>query len=279
MGIKPGMLAVAGLVIVSVVAFGVVAYLGRSAPPVEADHPWNLAEAASRQVTILGGMGGFAVTAIVLLVTLGRSQPDLDRAQLDAVLVLFLVAWVSIGATAVMFSRPPTREGVDPVLLRLHYAFANDQHFRSIVMAWLAMVPLLLTFGLRRPAEMFALVVAVAGVGGMGLLLVVLHRLGFLRLVDMAAIPVAGIGGALAWAALVAVLPALRSSEATLHLATAAVVVNVVAFGLPAFGPVLLDRGSLGPFVERHGHALTAADAVVSVVLVTFLWLAVLGLV
>jgi hypothetical protein len=271
------MTSLIGFVVVAT-ATALIAARAGARPPVGApDVPWSLPDAAGRQIVILGGMSGFAVTAIVLLVTIVRDATGVDRAQYNAVIVLFLVAWVSMVGTAVMWTRVPRNDYGEPLLQRLHYGITNDQHFRSIVLGWLAMIPLLLAFDLQRPAAVFAAVVALAGLDGAVLSLVALHRLGFMRLRDVAAIPIVSLAGAAGWATLAGLVPALRATESALYLAVAMVLLNGAMLGIAATGPVLISAERFRGFITARGHVLFIADGAASVTLLAFLWLAAVG--
>ena len=271
------MLAVLGFLVVSALTWLLVAALSRGRSAVEPDIPWSLQETAGRQIVILGGMAGFAVTAIVLLVTTVRDKSGIDLDQYDTVIVLFLVAWVSLVGTAVMWTRVPRNDYEDSLLQRLHYATTNDQHYRAIVLGWMAMIPLLLAFGLERPAQVFAAVLALAAIDGAVLNLVALHRLGFVTVRDVFLVPLCAVGGAGLWAVAGDLVPGLRGSEAALYLAVAMILINGLALGFVATGPVLLTADRYRHFVSARGSLVIAADVIMSVTIVAFLWLAVLG--
>src|SRR3954451_20658888 len=64
----------------------------------------NLAELGGRHVGILSGLAGYAVTGMVLLVTLGRTLPDTDGTSYTTVVTMFFISWMAYSGTAFLFA-------------------------------------------------------------------------------------------------------------------------------------------------------------------------------
>lgn len=71
---------------------------------VDRDPHVNLGELAGRHTGILSGLGGFAVTGMVLLVTLGRNLPDTSSTAYTTVLMMFFVSWMAYAGCAFLFA-------------------------------------------------------------------------------------------------------------------------------------------------------------------------------
>src|SRR3954468_2804978 len=55
--------------------------------------PWVLTDTAKQHVTIMGGLAGFAVTGIVLIVSFANNHAGAAAAARDTVVVMFVVAY------------------------------------------------------------------------------------------------------------------------------------------------------------------------------------------
>lgn len=240
------------------------------------DVPWVLGDIAGHQMAILGGAAGFAVTALVLLITFAGDRAEALSDSFESVVVMILVAWISMIGAAVMFSRMPREEYAGPVPRRIHYALANGQYYRAIVVSWLAMLPLLRTFSLDRAAGIFEIIVAGAGLAGAVLAMVVVSQLGLLNRRDVLLVPLlCVIGGVLA--TVLDAVAGVRSSDPTLWLALAVMALNGSDFWLTALAPEIIHSERTRAIVLRFGRALIRWDAAATVTLMTFYWFAVTG--
>src|SRR5437762_11961410 len=86
---------------ITVIAIWIVA--GRNFVIVR-DPSVNLAELGGRHVGIMSGLAGYAVTGMVLLVTLGRSLSDPASAAYTTVVTMFFISWMAYSGTAFLFA-------------------------------------------------------------------------------------------------------------------------------------------------------------------------------
>ena len=104
-------------------------------------HPWLLADTAKLHVTIMGGLAGFAVTGIVLLVSLARDRTGIAQTSFDTVLVMFIVAIFCINgagfALAALTPLSPRYPGIEGF---------DERHGRNIVIADMQLTMLSLAF-------------------------------------------------------------------------------------------------------------------------------------
>jgi hypothetical protein len=175
-----------------------------------------------------------------------------------------------------MFSRMPRESYAGPLPRRIHYALANGQYYRAIVVSWLAMLPLLRTFSLDRAAGIFEIIVAGAALAGAVLAMVVLSQLGLLDRRDVLLVPaLCVLGGILA--AIAASTLGVRSSDPTLWLALAVMALNGSDFWLTALAPEVIHSERSRAMVLRFGRGLILWDAAATVTLMTFYWFAITG--
>jgi hypothetical protein len=97
------MAAVAAYLIAATGALAVTWFVGRG-DVVSRDPSTNLGEIAGRHVSILGSLAAFAVTGIVLLVTLGRDLPEAAGTNFTTLLTLVLVAYMGFLATSILMA-------------------------------------------------------------------------------------------------------------------------------------------------------------------------------
>jgi hypothetical protein len=275
---------VIGYVVALAACVGVVWLVAGRNFVAQRDPAVNLADIAAKQVGLMSGLAGYAVTGMVLLVTLGRSISDTSGTAYTTVVTMFFISWMAYAGTAFLFAnmsdhdeegRREPRHGFDVPAAQFAGAAATLEF--AFGLGWLALRPLFLAFGLTRLADLVSLVLVGVAIASYGLVAHQLHRSGFGPARVLTAIPLLTVGATLLYGLLVAMLGA-RSEQAALDL-----IVVGFAFGALAFGffITLNILGSYRPtarLLARIGGYLVVAFAQANVLLVGFLLLAVLGL-
>ena len=215
------MAVVAGYVIAAGVAIAVAWIAAGRRHVVAREATINLGDAGARHVGIVAGLSGFAVTGMVLIVTLGRNLPDAGGTSFTTLLTMFFVAYMGYFATSLMFanvSDSGRKPGFD--VPAAAYAGAAVTLYFTVIIGWLALRPLFQTFGLTRMAQLAGWLLVVAVIGGYGLVAQHLHRSGYAsgRLIGL--MPILSATGALVFGLIVSRF-GLRSPEATLDLTIA----------------------------------------------------------
>jgi hypothetical protein len=244
----------------------------------------NLADLGAKQVGLMSGLAGYAVTGMVLLVTLGRSISDTSSTAYTTVVTMFFVSWMAYAATAFLFAnmsdhdedaRRQPRHGFDAPAVQFAGA-AGTLEF-AFGLGWLALRPLFLSFGLTRLADLVALILVGVALASYGLVAHQLHRSGYGPARVLTAIPLLTIAATLVFALVVGAL-GLRSEQSALDLIVVGFALGAVAFGFFIAVNVLGTYGPTARFLARSAGYLVLAFIQANVVLVAFLLLAVLGL-
>jgi hypothetical protein len=257
----------------------VIVYAGRNSP-LHRDVLWSLPEAASRQVIIAGGLAGFAVTGMVLLVTLARDRADVQTDAFNAVVFMFLTAYLFFVASAFLFSLLPKEDSDGSQPARTQFALAANLQFRSVMIAWFALRPLMQTFGLDVLADLAGgAITASIALGGM-LTIGVFRGIGLLTLREALLLPVLT---TLVWVTVgslaVTVLPELQSSDSSLYLTAALYSLSVLTFVHFSVGLLACSVSAVRRLATPFFRPLCLIDIQATQVLLAFLWMAVMGLV
>lgn len=271
------MWAVVGLV--GAVAIGVLTVLlsARHEPRL-AEHPWLLPDTAKQHVTIMGGLAGFAVTGIVLIVSLVRSQPGIAATSLNTVVTMFVVAYFYYVGNAFLISYMPSSETSGDHLPRVHFSLASTIEYRTLFVSWFALMPLLQTYELDVPAFVVSVLLPVSLLVGSVIIAVAADGLGLVRVKETYWSMVVATGLALVYAAIVQIVaPEARSEYSSLAVTLVVFCVNGVAFVLAALTSLAPRYPGLARFYERHGRRITIVDMQLTMSVLAFLWLAVVG--
>lgn len=272
------MTAVVGYLVIATLA--VLAALVAAGPRhlVRRDPAFALEDVAGRQVSILGALAGFAVTGVVFLVTQARNVPDPTGTSFTTVVVMFVVAYMGYFSTSVLFANVSSRveqTGFD--LAAAQYAGASVSLF-AVFIGWFGLKPLFETFGLTRVAELTGWFLVGAVVVGYGVLGGALFRSGYASARQVVLLAAFALAGTLGYAVLVALVPGLRSPEATLALTVVAFLAGVPAYVAMTLLPIAAQRAGLAPILAERWHLAVLGYAQAVLVLTGFLLLAVLGL-
>lgn len=255
---------------------GVTAWLGRHERIDPGAIPWDLADVARRQITLLSGQAAVAITAVVLLVTLVRDQGSVETESYDTVLAMFLIAFISFIGLAIGFTLMPLEGGVEgPLLPRPLSTVGGIQHYRTLFLAWLALKPLMDTFGLDAPATLLAWLLGMAAVFGWLIVSSMATRMGVLRPREAFAMPVAGLAlVVLVGLASVVGGDAVFAMQDVMALTLVVFLLNALTLGTQALAPMLhRDRRTAG-WTESLARPYILVDLQTTVVTIALLWLA-----
>ena len=271
------MSALIGYIVVSIVTGAVVGRLtGWARPPSPRRQTIDLADTARKVQPILSSLAGFAVTSLVLLITLSGSRLDVHDERTIDLIALLVVAYLGFVVGGIMYAHTEpivTKSGVD--LLPAQHAIASAQFFRSIVSGWLALGPLVAILGVERLTTFVLALLLLAVLGGWIFHVANLTALGYDERRFALVAPTVGIAGAFAFALLVRAIPGLRSPDSVIFLVGAGAAIGASSHFL--FHGVRLAGDSIPDSILRRMRAIVLADAHASVILVAFLWLALAG--
>ena len=274
------MAAVVAWALVAAVAAGIVVILAPRRPPPTTEVPWDLAQNATRMVSIAGGLAAFTITGVVLLLSFAREPATIGTPVATAV-GMFLVAFMSLVASAMMFANLTragiVRAGVD--VQTMQYAIATMTFFRCVFLGWLALRPLIEAYGFDDLAIQIGwLVLVVAVVAGWALSIALLHRLGLVRDAVVVVVPLLALAGCgLAALAFATGLRDRRADTSTLYLTYAMFGLTVASFLGYAAAPAVLEHARLGPILARRWGTIMAVNATLSGLVIGFIWLATAG--
>jgi hypothetical protein len=271
------MAAVVGWLVASVVAITVGWMTVGRRQVVTRDPTFDPVEVARRYVTIMGGLAGFAVTGMVLLVTLGRTLPGASEPSFTAVLAMFFVAYIGFLSASVLFGNITVSEPTASIdIPATMFAGGTIMVSFTIAIGWFALRPLFDTVGLHQLAQITGWLLLVASIASYSLTATHLYRTGLVSGRLAVVIPVLAAASVLAFALLVRPLE-LSSAESTLALTVIGFVVGVPAYVLIAILPAIAHDDRAGPVVARSAPFAVYALAQGAGVLVAFLLLSMLG--
>ena len=273
------MAAVVGYLIAVTIAIPVMCFSAGLRRTARRDPSFDLATLAGRHVSVLGGLAGFAVTGLVLLVTLSRNAADATGTTYTTVLAMFVVSYMGYYSASLMFTNVSDRhEGVGFDLPAAQYAAASIQLYFTLFVGWFALRPLFVTFHLNTMATLVGWLLVGTFIAGYTLLITPLYRTGYATLRVALLMPALGIAATGGYALVVGVLaPGLRSSELALWLTAFSFLPGGVAFAVSTWLPVAVGNKRIGQFLEAHGHLLVIAYSQAVVTLLGFLLVSVLA--
>src|SRR2546423_6194089 len=108
-------------------------------------------DTARKVQSVLSSLAGFAVTSLVLLITLSGSRLDMSVERNVDLIALLVVAYLGFVVGAIMFAHTEpvvTASGLD--LMAAQHSIASGQFYRSIVSGWFALGPLVAVLGVDR---------------------------------------------------------------------------------------------------------------------------------
>jgi hypothetical protein len=241
------------------------------------DPTFDPVEVGRRYVTILGGLAGFAVTGMVLLVTFGRSVPGADNASFTMVVAMFLVAYVGFLGASLLFANIHGTETESFDVPAAMFAGGTIMVWFTIGIGWFALVPLFDTVGLHQLADLTGWLLFTSTVASYSLNAVHVYRTGLVSGRLSLLIPIMAVAVVLTYAIALAVLGS-HPADATLALTIAALLIGLPAYVGIAVLPVLARQERLAPVVARTAPLVVFALAQGSAVLMGLLIFTMLGI-
>ena len=241
------------------------------------DYPWMLDEVSKLHVMIVGTLAGFAFTGVVLVVTLPHGRPNTAEIALDSVVVMFLVSYLYWIGSAFLISYLPHASTSGDLVQRVHFSLSSTIEYRTVFLSWFALLPLLQANGLGRLVPILYFLLPASLVLGSLLLAMATDGLGLMRVKEIYFSGAVGTALALAYAAIALASPGLRSPYSTIYLTVAIFCLNGVGFAFAALTPLGSQYLGLKTLYERHGRRIIIVDMQLTMVSLTFLWLAVVG--
>ncbi len=271
---------VPGFLVAAAIGLAIVLRLTRHGRAKLEGHPWLLAETAKLHVGIMGGLAGFAVTGIVLLVSLAHDRSSLAATSFDTVVVMFIVSYFYYIGNAFLISYLPDAEATGHLVPRVHFSLASSIEYRTLFVSWFALRPLLETYGLSRPAQVLDVLLPLSLALGSVILAMAAEGLGLMRLKETYISAAVGTGLALVYAGIVRLAaPHASTADSTLYVTIVIFWVNGIGFTLAALTALAPRYPGLARFYERHGRKIVIADMQITMVALAFLWLAVIGII
>jgi len=261
------------LVAIGIAVMWAVAGLRRRTTP----DPTFIPEAASRYVSIMGGLAGFAVTGIVLLVgqtsNLAKSGADFTN-----VLAMFVVAYLGLLSVSIQFANVADN-------VRAPFDLAVAQHTMAtislyfIFMGWFALRPLFQAFGLVSMADISSWLLLTANLAGYPLLGAVLVRSGFARGREVMLLGALALLGAVAYVVVARTfMPDGRFPDGTLALTLLAFLPGAAMYGVATGLPAFATQARFATVLQERWHLAVLAYATFVVILVELLLVSVVGL-
>lgn len=269
---------VIAFVIADTVCVAVVTLVARPYRLATPDPTLDIGVIASRSIEILSALSGFAVTAIVLLVTLGHAAAEARGESFTALLAMFVTAYIGYIATAFMYAflSSSKAEGARLDAHVAQYAIATVFFYITIFIGWFGFRPLFLTFDLPAMVDLVSWLLVMTLLGGYALVASTLYRIGYVSLRLLFLQPLTTIVTMGAYAVVAANQPALRSSGAILDLTLLSFVIGAVAYVSFHALPLLVERDRQDR-LTRYVPIVVVAFAQTALVLLSSLLIAVLG--
>ncbi len=271
------MWAAIGFCLTAAIGLGVVLARTRRSEARLLDQPWILQEIPRLHVPIMAGLAGFSITGLVLILTLTRGGAASSDA-FDTVVVMLLIAFLFYIGNAFLISYLPHAEQSGDLVPRIHFSLASTIEYRCVFISWFALRPLVDVYGLDRPADVLAVLLPVSLVLGSTIVAMVSDGLGLIRFVETYFCAAVAAVLALGYAGIVELFaPGARSSDSALAMALVVFGVNSIGFAVAALTPLAARYPQFARFYERQGRRVVVADMLLTMLALTFLWLAVVG--
>lgn len=241
-------------------------------------HPWLLADTAKLHVAIMGGLAGFAVTGIVLLASLARDRSGVASSSFNTVVSMFLVAYFYYVGNAFLISYLPDSKTSGDLVPRVHFSLVSTIEYRTLFVSWFALLPLLKTYGLDRPAEVLTVLLPLSLALGSVVIAMAADGLGLIQFKETYLSAAVGTALALIYAGIVRIAASIApAAESALFATMVIFFVNGAGYAFAALTPLSPGYPRIERFFARQGRNLVIADMLLTMLALSFLWLAVAG--
>ena len=245
----------------------------------EREIPWDLREVAGRLVVVSGGLAGFAVTGMVLLVTLAKDEANAETDAFNATVFMFLTSYLFFVAAAFVFAFLPRADADGKQPARIQFGLAANLMFRSVMIVWFALRPLMETFGLGVLADFAGGAITFSLALGGIFVVAILYGIGVITLRETVILPAIT---TIVWVSVsllaLTILPELQSTKSSLYLTAALYGLNAMTFFHFSLGLLAGMFDHVRAFSTRYSRDVTLVDTQGTMVLLTFLWMSIMGI-
>jgi hypothetical protein len=272
------MWVVMGFFLTAIIGLVAVLGVGRRGLAQTNRNPWILYDTAKMHAGITAGLAGFALTGVVLVVTLAHDRPAITGSPLDTVIVMFLVAYIWLIGNAFLVSYIMDNKTSGELVPRVHFGLAATIEYRTVFLSWFALLPLLEANGLGHLSYVLYFLLPASLLCGAVLIAMAADSLGLLRIWETFFSATIGLILALGYAVIVTfVVPGARSQYSTLNLTLVLFCINGLGFSIAALTPLSPRYPRVKQFYKRYGRQIVTADMQLTMISLEFLWLGVVG--
>lgn len=176
------MWVVMGFFLTAIIGLVAVLGVGRRGLAQTNRNPWILYDTAKMHAGITAGLAGFALTGVVLVVTLAHDRPAITGSPLDTVIVMFLVAYIWLIGNAFLVSYIMDNKTSGELVPRVHFGLAATIEYRTVFLSWFALLPLLEANGLGHLSYVLYFLLPASLLCGAVLIAMAADSLGLLRI-------------------------------------------------------------------------------------------------
>jgi hypothetical protein len=267
-----------GFFLAATIGLAAVLGVGRRGLAQTNSYPWILHDTAKMHAGITAGLAGFALTGVVLVVTLARDRSGITGSSLDTVIVMFLVAYIWLVGNAFLVSYILDNKTSGELVPRVHFSLAATIEYRTVFLSWFALLPLLEANGLGHLSYVLYFLLPASLLCGAVLIAMAADSLGLLRAWETFFSAAVGLILALGYTAIVAfAAPGARSQYSTLNLTLVLFCINGLGFSIAALTPLSPRYPRFNQFYKKYGRRIIIADMQLTMVSLEFLWLGVVG--
>ena len=185
---------------------------------------------------------------------------------------MFITAYLFFVSTAFLFAALPRKDidGVEPP--RLQFGIAVNLMFRSVMTAWLALVPLMQTFGLNLLADFVSVAMTSSMLLGTLFILGILHGIGVINFAEVFLLPLTSALAAAAVGLLaLTAIPELQSARATLHITASLYAISALSFGHFSLRLLANSIDVIRHVMVPYSRSAAVAETQITMVMVMFL--------
>ena len=265
-----------GLLSVAAVGILIALQLARRAGPALDRLPWLLPELARQHVIIMGVLGGFSMTGLVVIVAFTRTPVEGTSAPLGVAVLMLVVAIQFFVSNAFLLSYLPTAEAAGEVVPRLHFSLCSTIEYRTIFLSVFALIPLLRAHGLETPARILTLTIPVLLLFNTIVVAMIADGVGLVRFGETYVVAMIGV----VLSGSFALFDRLWTHEHPVEMSTIAVSLaffcfNGLSFAIVGLTPLAARYPGVRNFYDRHARRLAICDMQLTMMAQCLLWLAV----
>jgi hypothetical protein len=243
--------------------------------------PWSVHDMARQHVIIMGSLGGFSMTGLVLLVAFTRGKSGATTTPLDAAVILLIVSIIFYVSNAFLLSYMPTQETSGEIIPRLHLSLCSTIEYRTIFLTLSALVPLLHAHGFSQPATILAQLLLVLLLFNTIVVAMVADGVGLMRFWETYAVTAIAIALGILFVSSAHNWPHhyARTEHSTMAVCIVQFCVNGLSFAVVGTTPLAARHPVVRRFFDGNARRLTIADMQLTMIAQAFLWLSVSGVV